>query len=76
MRGFLGLKRTRPAWASLPQLMRFSVSTWNVLKMLRMWDARTISQNVWHGKIQTVKSVKGNRACEVCRSLTLPAPHP
>lgn len=38
VRGFLGLKRTRPAWASLPQMMRFSVSTWNVLKMLGMWE--------------------------------------
>jgi len=38
-RGFLGLKRTRPAWAVLPQMMRFSVSTWNVLKMLGIWDA-------------------------------------
>ncbi len=39
VRGFLGLKRTQPDWASLPQMMRFSVSTWNVLKMLGMWDA-------------------------------------
>jgi hypothetical protein len=38
VRGFLGLKRKRPGWASLPQMMRFSVSTWNVLKMLGMWD--------------------------------------
>jgi hypothetical protein len=38
VRGFLGLKRKQPAWASLPQMMRFSVSTWNVLKMLGMWD--------------------------------------
>ena len=38
VRGFVGLKQTRPAWASLPQMMRFSVSTWNVLKMLGMWD--------------------------------------
>lgn len=38
VRGFLGLKRTRPDWASLPQIMRFSVSTWNVLKMLGMWN--------------------------------------
>jgi hypothetical protein len=38
VRGFLGLKRKRPAWASLPQMMRFSVSTWNVLKMLGMWE--------------------------------------
>ena len=38
VRGFLGLKRTRPDWASLPQMMRFPVSTWNVLKMLGMWE--------------------------------------
>jgi hypothetical protein len=38
VRGFLGLGRTRPAWAPLPQMMRFSVSTWNVLKMLGMWE--------------------------------------
>ena len=38
MRGFLKLKRTRPGWATLPQMMRFSVSTWNVLKMLGMWE--------------------------------------
>jgi len=38
VRGFLGLKRKRPAWASLPQMMRFSISTWNVLKMLGMWN--------------------------------------
>jgi hypothetical protein len=38
VRGFLGFKRTRPDWASLPQMMRFSVSTWNVLKMLGMWE--------------------------------------
>jgi hypothetical protein len=36
--GFLGLKRKLPDWASLPQMMRFSVSTWNVLKMLGMWN--------------------------------------
>jgi hypothetical protein len=38
VRGFLGLRRTLPQWASLPQMMRFSVSTWNVLKMLGMWE--------------------------------------
>jgi len=38
VRGFLGLKRKRPAWASLPQMMSFSISTWNVLKMLGMWN--------------------------------------
>ena len=38
VRGFLGLRRTLPQWASLPQMMRFSVSTWNVLKMLGVWE--------------------------------------
>jgi hypothetical protein len=38
VRGFLRLKRAQPGWASLPQMMRFSVSTWNVLKMLGMWE--------------------------------------
>jgi hypothetical protein len=38
LRGFLGLKRKLPSWASLPQMMRFSVSTWHVLKMMGMWD--------------------------------------
>jgi hypothetical protein len=38
VRGFLGLERKLPSWTSLPQMMRFSVSTWNVYKMLGMWD--------------------------------------
>jgi hypothetical protein len=38
VRGFLSLPRKRPAWASLRQMLRFSVSTWNVLKMLGMWE--------------------------------------
>ena len=38
VRGFLGLPRKLPTWACLPQMMRFSVSTWNVLKMLGMWE--------------------------------------
>jgi len=38
VREFLGLERTQPDWASFPQMMRFSVSTWNVLKMLGMWE--------------------------------------
>ena len=38
VRGFLGLKRKLPPWSSLPQMMRFSVSTWNVFKMLGMWN--------------------------------------
>jgi DNA polymerase type B, organellar and viral len=41
VRGFLSSPRKLPAWAFLPQMMRFSVSTWNVIKMLGMWaDAR------------------------------------
>jgi hypothetical protein len=38
VRGFMGLKRTLPGWALLAQMMRFSVSTWNVLRMLGMWE--------------------------------------
>jgi hypothetical protein len=38
VRGFVGLSRKLPDWASLPQMMRFSVSTWNVLKMLGTWE--------------------------------------
>ena len=38
VRGFLRLKRKLPSWSSLPQMMRFSVSTWNVYKMLGMWN--------------------------------------
>jgi hypothetical protein len=38
VRGFLGLPGKLPKWASLPQMMCFSVSTWNVLKMLGMWE--------------------------------------
>jgi hypothetical protein len=34
----MGLPRELPAWAALPQMMRFSVSTWNVLKMLGMLE--------------------------------------
>ena len=30
-----------------------------------------ITQNVWHGKIQTVKSVKGNRLCEISPQLVV-----
>jgi len=38
VRGFVGLRRKLPPWASLPQMMRFSVSTWNVYKMLGLWE--------------------------------------
>lgn len=30
-----------------------------------------IAQSVWHGKIQTVKSIKGNRLCEISPQLVL-----
>jgi integrase len=33
--------------------------------MLLAQGAIRISQSVWHGKIQTVKSKKGNRICEI-----------
>jgi len=38
VRSFVGLRRKLPPLASLPQMMRFSVPTWNVYKMLGMWD--------------------------------------
>jgi hypothetical protein len=38
VRGFVGLPRKLPDWASFPQMMRFSVSTWNVLKMFGTWE--------------------------------------
>jgi hypothetical protein len=38
VREFVGLPRELPAWSSLPQMMRFSVSTWNVLRMLGTWE--------------------------------------
>jgi hypothetical protein len=38
VRGFVELPHKLPEWALLPQMMRFSVSTWNVLKMLGTWE--------------------------------------
>jgi integrase len=35
-----------------------------------------ISQSVWHGKIQTVKSRKGNRTCEIIKYRSLPGKDP
>jgi len=42
--GFLGLKRTRPDWASLPQMMRFSVSTWKRAQDVGNVEGRTATQ--------------------------------
>ena len=36
-----------------------------VSNLLLEYGAIRINQNVWHGKIQTVKSIKGNRVCEI-----------
>ena len=40
-----------------------------VSNLLLDHGAIRIAQNVWHGKIQTVKSVKGNRVCEISPQL-------
>jgi integrase len=40
-----------------------------VRNLLLEQGAIKITQSVWHGKIQTVKSVKGNRLCEVSPQL-------
>src|ERR1039457_488672 len=40
-----------------------------VSNLLLDHGAIAITQNVWHGTIQTVKSVKGNRVCEVSPQL-------
>lgn len=40
-----------------------------VRNVLLAQGAIKITQSVWHGKIQTVKSVKGNRICEVSPQL-------
>jgi integrase len=41
-----------------------------VRKLLLDLGAIKITQSVWHGEIQTVKSVKGNRPCEISPQLT------
>ena len=38
MRGVLHLKRKAPPWLGLPQMMRVTVTTCNVLKMLGEWE--------------------------------------
>ena len=40
-----------------------------VRNLLLETGAIRISQSVWHGKIQTVKSLKGNRLCEISPQL-------
>jgi len=40
-----------------------------VSNLLLETGAIRISQSVWHGKIQTVKSLKGNRLCEISPQL-------
>lgn len=40
-----------------------------VRNLLLEQGAIKIAQSVWHGKIQTVKSVKGNRLCEISPQL-------
>jgi hypothetical protein len=40
-----------------------------VSNLLLDHGAIRITQNAWHGKIQTVKSVKGNRVCEISPQL-------
>ena len=38
IRGALKLKRRFPSWLDLPQMMRLSITTYNVLKMLGEWE--------------------------------------
>ncbi len=41
LRGALKLKRKSPSWLDIPQMMRLTITTYNVLKMLGQWeDAR------------------------------------
>jgi len=38
VRGALKLKRKKPSWLNLPQMMRLTITTCNVLKMLGNWE--------------------------------------
>lgn len=38
VRGALKLKRKRPSWLNIPQMMRLTITTYNVLKMLGDWE--------------------------------------
>lgn len=39
VRGALNLKREIPSWLDLPQMMRLTITTYNVLEMLGEWDS-------------------------------------
>jgi len=39
VRGALKLRRTKPDWIHYPQMMRFGITTWNVLHMLGDWES-------------------------------------
>lgn len=38
MRGVLKLKRKKPSWLNTPQMMRLTITTYNVLEMLGNWE--------------------------------------
>lgn len=38
VRGAFGLKRKAPSWINLPQMMRLTITTYNVLEMLGEWE--------------------------------------
>lgn len=38
VRGALELKRKAPSWINIPQMMRLTITTCNVLKMLGEWE--------------------------------------
>ena len=38
VRGVLKLRRARPTWLDLPQMMRLTITTYNVLEMLGEWE--------------------------------------
>lgn len=39
VRGEFRLKRKKPDWLNYPQMMRFGITTWNVLHMLGEWES-------------------------------------
>jgi hypothetical protein len=38
VRGALKLKRKKPSWLNIPQMMRLTITTYNVLEMLGEWE--------------------------------------
>jgi hypothetical protein len=38
VRGALNVKRKRPSWLNIPQMMRLTITTYNVLEMLGEWE--------------------------------------